>query len=327
MINFDEFKKLSSFEEIIACGEALTPETNVPEDYYKLIKFFFEEPKIISKHNKAQIVNIIFQDNDIVTYIVKYNKIFQNKVYKISNIPFSLNNNYNHILDVINIIFTIIPSTVILMYENELLDNNIKPIKKIYVSGYENYYYEYTDLLNKIKQHKTSRHDLNRYNKYGSIEFIPEIKESSERIKKVFYLWYNLHPCPKKNKILLLEELINNNASAFILKYKNIDIGVRICSISNNYCSPGETFDLSRMTEYHNATLFLNLFMCKFLKEYLNININFYGGYVEGNIGLKQYKDKWASGKINTYGLNKNYINDIYEIIIKKYNERSEINE
>ena len=175
-------------------------------------------------------------------------------------------------------------------------------------------------MLNTIKAHKSSRNDLNKYLNHSTIEYYNIVtNELIIRMKNIFHQWFNTHPEPNKNKAKLIQELLPNNPHIFILKFDEKDIGCIICAISNTYCLGDVGFDLCRINTYPNATLFLDFFICQYLKEQLNINTYFIGGYVDGNTSLKKYKDKWASGKINTYGLNKNYFSDIINIILERY--------
>ena len=204
------------------------------------------------------------------------------------------------------------------MYEEELINNNIQPNNKLLLNGYENYFYEYDDLSNKIQSHKSSRNKMHRYEKNCNLECHTIITDTLRtRIFNLFNMWFKSHPNPSKGKLKLLQELLQNAPTIFILQYNNIDIGCIICALNDNYCLGEMGFDLCRCG-YQNATLFLDFFICKYIKENFNIDRYYIGGYVDGNTTLKKYKEKWATGKLKTYGLNKDYFNNIINILISR---------
>ena len=100
MCTFDEFVSYSSFKEFLEAGELLdfTTVKKIPKEYYKNVKIWLEELAYITKENKTKIMQISFSDGDIVSYIFKYNQIFKTKTYRITNIPYSINNNKMHII-------------------------------------------------------------------------------------------------------------------------------------------------------------------------------------------------------------------------------------
>ena len=86
MITIDKFKSLETFRDFIDICEPIT-DKSVPKEYYKNILYYFEEQAFLSIENKTKAVNIKYDDGDIIIYVVKYNQIFNNKVYKLTNIP------------------------------------------------------------------------------------------------------------------------------------------------------------------------------------------------------------------------------------------------
>lgn len=319
MITIDKFKSLETFKDFIDICEPITNE-NVPKEYFKNILYYFEEPAFLSIENKTKTVNIQYNDGDIVTYVVRYNQIFNTKVYKLTNIPYSITNNYEHIKEVIIILFEKMPSEVsIFMHDTEVEDTELYKNKYL-AEGYENYYYTYDDLLNKIMQHKTSRRWYKKYKETMFLEHYTCTTINKNDIDLIYNKWKSMSPNPHKSTQQKINKLLaskNNDLHIFILKYNNEQIGFAIGAIHNNkYYAQYFMYDFSRDPKYYNATLFFDLFITKYLKDNYNINYYFIYGYSEKTSQLKQYKEKWCAGKIISYKLTNENINLIDYFIL-----------
>ncbi len=310
MVTFDQFQSLNNFKDFINICEPITP-SNVPLEYYKPVLYFFEEKAFLSIENKTKAVNIQYDDGDIVTYVVKYNQIFNTKVYKLTNIPYSKNNNYEHIKEIVVILFEKMPNEVsIFMHDIEVQGTEICKNKYL-AEGYENYYYTYDTLLEKIMNHKTSRRWYKKYIPTLSLQHYNILDIQKEKIKQLYDKWASMSPNPHKSTWQKIEKLLNSknkDLQIFILKYNNEDIGFAIGAISNQYYAQYFMYDLSRNNKYYNATLFFDLLITQYIKNYFNIEKYYIYGYSDKTSQLKQYKEKWCAGKIISYKLTKENI-------------------
>lgn len=320
MCTFEDFISYTDFKQFLEAGEVLNLNSieKIPIEYYKDVRIWFEESVTINKNYKTKIMQISFNDGDIVSYIFKYNQIFKVKTYRLTNIPYSKNNNKFHIIQVLDTLFSVMPYTTIMMSDEECKLYDIHASKKLFLPGYENYWYEYENLLNKIQQHKHENYQLRKFMKHAKLEYYNKITpELKERILNIFNIWFEHHPAPDRGTREHVEQAINQLPHIFIVTYNNKDISCHLSSFTHNknniYFASGYIFDLSRCG-YHNCTLLSNLLITQYIKNQFNIDKYYIGGYVPDNRGLKNYKEVWATNKITYYGINSDYLE-----LIKKH--------
>lgn len=317
MCTFEEFISYTDFKQFLNAGEILTIENikTIPKKYFKKIKIFFEEIPIINAINKTKIMKITFTDGDKVFYIFKYNQIFNTKTYRLTNIPYSINNNSFHIIQVLDTLFEIMPYTTIMAWDYECNNWGITTTKKMFLPGYENYWYEYNDFQKKINSSKHVSYQLRKYLKHINLEYHNNITpELQYRINNILNLWFDTHPHPVKNHKEKVKEALKHNPICFMAVYDNKDIGCFILSQPEQYSTKCFCFDLSR-NGYHNSTLLSDFLITDYLNKNFNIKKYYIGGYAPDNNSLKKYKDKWCSGKLILYALNKNHLDIIKQII------------
>jgi len=300
MITIQDFKKITDITELANIAEPLTSKTLVPPNYYKNILYFYEEPAFTIFDNKTKIVNILFEDNDIVTYIVRYVQIFKTKSYTLTNIPYSLYLNKEHVKEVLNFLFNLIPNNISILMTNEEINLHSKYI----VPGYENYYFTYNNLLQKLLSHKTTKQELNKYKNlkvdyYSSLNFPLE-----NEILSLLKDWENTVDDAASYTARDIKKILSDKnpyTDIYILYLQEKIVGFSICTHHNNYSAALYTYTRSREHGYHNLSLFTILALTKYIKDTLNIDKFYYYGYVKGDNTLKKFKESWADDKLISY--------------------------
>lgn len=264
-------------------------------------------------------MQVSFSDGDIVSYIFKYNQIFKTKTYRLTNIPYSINNNKIHIIQVLDTLFETMPFTTIMMTNIECEKYHLEKYKKLFLPGYENYYYEYDNLVNNILLHKNESRQYKRFIEHAKLEVFTSVTSDVEaRVFGIFDQWYAHHPNPSVTSKKRVKEKLSLNPYIFIVTYDGVDIGCYIGSISDTnekYLYICNIFDLSRCG-YHNCTLLSHTLIMKYIKENLHIIQYYVGGYSPDNTNLKHYKEQWCAGKILIYGITQDYLIQIKDIVL-----------
>lgn len=316
MCTFEEFLTYTSFKDFLNAGEDLNENNinEIPEHYYSGIRVFFEENTTINKIYKVKKMKIIFKDNDVVFYLFKYNQIMNNKIYRLTNIPFSLKNNKFHIISVLKALFEVMPYTTIIISNLDINKYNMNNYKFKFLPGYENYYYEYDDLIKKINSHNSSKYEYKKFQKHAICKYYDEMTiELKTEMYNIFNIWFKNHPNPNRTTKSRFEEVLLKPCKTFLIEYdkKNICCIIGGFNINNitqeKYYYSTFTYDFSRIG-YHNCTLYSNMSVLKFLNENFNITKYYVGGYSPKNKGLKMYKENWSTDKISYYTITKEYL-------------------
>ena len=316
MISIHDFKQALSFHDLINIGEKIDPYKPAPKDYYKEVLYQFEEPAFCIIQNKVKLMQIAFDDNDVVTYIYRYSSIFSVKTYTLTNIPFSANHNKLHIKEIISHLILVIPDNFSILVTDSEINECSKLNKAV---GYENYCFNYENILQKILLDKRLKKHYNKYVKTMKFEYYSSsTEEIQNRILNIWKEWYKTAPNPNKGTDKNIINILKYpTLDIFIFKINNKDVSFSIGIHTDIYASGIYGYTLSR-SGYNSLSIFTELFISKYLKEHFNIDRYYIYGYEKGNSGLKRYKEHWSVNKITTYRLYTSNIDIIMDLIDKE---------
>lgn len=299
-MTYNEFVAITDISDLKSIGMKLSDATDLHGLQQKIPKVYFEDTLYMDKF-KIRYICITFDDGDVVSYIAKYTQIFNSKSYRLTTFPQSQLKNKEHEKLIMQHLLKICGRSLsIIVYDNELKYK----LSEFKIDGYENYYFTYNNLYNKIINNKTMRHYYNKY-KNLSVEAYTHIDESLiNRILNVYDQWEAVHPNPRKTTKKIILDLLKNPPSdiiIFMTVLNGVDVYFSMCTYDNFSVTGGYSYGLSRYSQYHSIDLIGILMITQYIKDNLNSQPYYYMGYTTENKGLKQFKEKWADDKIINY--------------------------